>query len=173
MKDLSTGTVSSPLLRRRLSASKSGGPTSDNTTSSAKQRKPIPTLRFQDMKAGGRHNTIEDPEPSPMPSSIPMPPLSLPTYLQLELSPQNPSPLYIYRSATSDFPYESSRVKLERLMNFLLLPLQLEQVLGFGALACLDSWLYSFTILPLRFLKALSLLSSSWSRNIFFFYILF
>ncbi|KAK4691028.1 transmembrane anterior posterior transformation protein 1, partial [Lecanoromycetidae sp. Uapishka_2] len=101
-----------------------------------------------------------------MPQSIPVPPLSLHTYLQLEMSSQKPSPLYIHRSKTSDFPYESSRVKIERLLNFLLLPPQLEQVLWFGALACLDAWLYSFTILPLRFFKALSILGRSSSRNL-------
>lgn len=104
--------------------------------------------------------------PSPMPPSIPLPPLSVPTYLQLELASGRPSPLYIHRSATSDFPYESSRVKLERLMNFLMLPPVLEQVLWFGILACLDSWLYSFTILPLRFVKALYILLESWMVNL-------
>lgn len=104
--------------------------------------------------------------PSPMPPSIPLPPLSVPTYLQLELASGRPSPLYIHRSAMSDFPYESSRVKLERLMNFLILPPALEQVLWFGILACLDSWLYSFTILPLRFIKALYMLIESWMTNL-------
>jgi hypothetical protein len=64
----------------------------------------------------------EHSQPSPMPPIIPMPPLSLPTYLQLELSSDRPSPLYIHRSASSDFPYESSKVKFERLLNFLRLP---------------------------------------------------
>ncbi|OJJ30518.1 hypothetical protein ASPWEDRAFT_46123 [Aspergillus wentii DTO 134E9] len=106
--------------------------------------------------------------PSPMPSSIPLPPLSVPTYLQLELASGHPSPLYIHRSATTDFPYESSRVKLERLMNFLRLPPALEQVLWFGTFACLDAWLYSFTILPLRFIKALYILLESWVVNLGF-----
>ena len=101
-----------------------------------------------------------------MPQSIPVPPLSLHTYLQLEMSSQRPSPLYIHRSVTSDFPYESSRVKVDRLLNFLFLPPQLEHILWFGALACLDAWLYSFTILPLRFLKALSILGRSCVRNL-------
>lgn len=109
----------------------------------------------------------EDPNPSPMPQSIPLPPLSIPAYLELELSSSRPSSLYIHRSATSQFPYESSQVKLERLLNFILLPPALEQVLWFGALACLDSWLYSFTILPLRFAKALYILVSSWVLNIY------
>lgn len=43
-------------------------------------------------------------------------------------------------------------------MNFLMLPPSLEQVLWFGAIACLDAWLYTFTILPLRFLKASAIL---------------
>ena len=107
----------------------------------------------------------ETSQPSPMPPIIPMPPLSLPTYLQLELSSDRPSPLYIHRSASSDFPYESSKVKFERLLNFLRLPPLLEQVLVFGALACLDSWLFTFTILPLRFLKAIGILLKWWARN--------
>lgn len=125
-----------------------------------------PPLQTHDIKVGTKSPKIEESTPSPMPQSIPIPPLSLPTYLQLELSSHKPSPLYIHRSETSNFPYESSHVKLERLQNFLLLPPQLEQVLWFGALACLDAWLFSFTILPLRFLKALSILVESWARNL-------
>jgi hypothetical protein len=98
--------------------------------------------------------------------SIPLPPFSVPTYLQLELSSEGPSPLYIHQAAQKDFPYESSQVKLERLLNFLLLPPALEQVLIFGSLACLDSWLHSFTILPLRFGKSISILARSWAANL-------
>ncbi|CAG8113788.1 unnamed protein product [Penicillium salamii] len=109
---------------------------------------------------------IETPLTSPLPSSIPLPPVSLPTYLQLELASGRPSPLYIHRDASNDFPYESSRVKIERLMNFLMLPPMLEQVLCFGSLACLDAWLYSFTIMPLRFIKAVYILGESWVMNL-------
>ncbi|KIW45402.1 uncharacterized protein PV06_03796 [Exophiala oligosperma] len=115
---------------------------------------------------GRRYSSSGRPLPSPMPTSIPLPPLSLPTYLQLELSSQRPSQLYIHRSAASDFPYESSRAKIERLMNFLLLPPHLEGVLWFGILACLDSWLYIFTILPLRLLKSIYILVQSWTINL-------
>lgn len=96
--------------------------------------------------------------------SIPLPPMSIPTYLQLELASTRPSPLYIYRPTTSEYPYESSRVKFERLLHFLLLPPQLEQVLFFGALACLDAWLSTFTILPLRFVKACTILVQWWTQ---------
>lgn len=99
-----------------------------------------------------------EPPPSPFLQTMPIPPASLPTYLQLELSSDRPSPLYIHRPASSDTYYESSKVKFERLLNFLRLPPYLEQLLFFGALACLDSWLYTFTVLPLRFAKSLWLL---------------
>lgn len=161
----STRTVSTPQLKRRSSSSKANGSAKAPLPSSTKQPKAtITPLRFEDTKSGGRLSAIEEPQPSPMPQSIPVPPLSLPMYLQLELSSQRPPPLYIHRSITSDFPYESSHVKIERLLNFLLLPPQLEQVLWFGALACLDAWLFSFTILPLRFLKAISILGRSWGQ---------
>ncbi|KIX95685.1 uncharacterized protein Z520_08392 [Fonsecaea multimorphosa CBS 102226] len=131
-----------------------------------------PTLKIPETGAkvdgtgGRRHSSSGRPLPSPMPASIPLPPLSIPTYLQLELSSQRPSQLYIHRSANSDFPYESSRAKVERLMNFLLLPMYLESVLCFGTLACLDSWLYTFTILPLRLLKSFYILAKSWCINL-------
>ncbi|KAI4216914.1 MAG: hypothetical protein LQ351_000863 [Letrouitia transgressa] len=126
--------------------------------------KPIP-LELDDINLRMQPPGRDDALPSPMPQSIPIPPLSLATHLQLELSSQRPPPVYLYRSATSDFPYESSRVKLDRLKEFLLLPFHLESVLWFGTFACLDAWLFSFTILPLRFLKAVGLLIRSWGRN--------
>ncbi|KAK0388853.1 hypothetical protein NLU13_5096 [Sarocladium strictum] len=101
--------------------------------------------------------------PSPIPPMIPLPPMSLPTHLQLELAAQRPSPLYIHQSHTADIPYESSAVKFERLKNVLLLPSYLERTLYFGALACLDAWLYTFTILPVRFLIALWILVKWWA----------
>jgi hypothetical protein len=132
----------------------------------ASRHTPTP-LRFEDESSAGLQQSImEDEMPSPMPKTIPLPPMSLPTYLQLELSSNRPSPLYIHRSVTSDFPYESSRVKIERLLNFLLLPPQLEQVLWFGTFACLDAWLYTFTILPLRLFKSFYILGQSWATNL-------
>ncbi|KPM43303.1 hypothetical protein AK830_g3289 [Neonectria ditissima] len=99
---------------------------------------------------------------APLPPIIPLPPMSLPTHLQLELAAQRPSPLYIYQSQAYDNPYESNAVKFERLKNVLLLPPYLERTLNFGALACLDAWLYNFTILPVRFFLALGVLVRWW-----------
>ncbi|KAI2629986.1 DUF747-domain-containing protein [Hypoxylon sp. NC1633] len=101
--------------------------------------------------------------PSPILPTIPLPPMSLPTHLQLELAGQRPSPLYIHQSQSADAPYESSAVKFERLLNALYLPAYLEQVLAFGTLACFDAWLYTFTILPMRFLIALGVLIKWWA----------
>ena len=168
--DLKSRTVSTPLLKGKHLSSKANGsrqaPLVLSSAASSKLSLSMPPLQIPEARSGVNNSTAEGLIPSPMPQSIPAPPLSLPTYLQLELSSSKPSPLYIHRSVTSDFPYESSRVKIERLQNFLLLPFQLEQVLWFGALACLDAWLFSFTILPLRFLKALSILIHSWGSNL-------
>ena len=159
--------ASTPVLRRRFSGSKSTGQARNLIDGETKLPKVAPpSLRLHDGRTRRLLSEADDPEPSPMPSSMPVPPLSLSTFLQLELSSQRPSPLYIHRSVTSDFPYESSRVKIERLLNFLLLPPQLEQVLWFGALSCLDAWLHTFTILPLRFFKALTILAISWGHNV-------
>ncbi|KAI9762436.1 MAG: hypothetical protein M4579_000412 [Chaenotheca gracillima] len=163
-------TVSTPPpMKRRGSQQKANGK-SGQFLHTGKSSRAIPSpLQLDGNKppssrtpSAAKHPPSPDPAPSPMPTSIPLPPLSIPTYLQLELSASRPSPLYIHRSATSDFPYESSKVKFERLLNFLLLPPQLEAVLWFGALACADAWLYTFTILPLRFFKALSVLCQWW-----------
>ncbi|KAF2135535.1 uncharacterized protein K452DRAFT_239210 [Aplosporella prunicola CBS 121167] len=164
-------TVSTPPVLRRKHSSRGQTPSMDSTQPRISLR-PAP-LNFDEAKPSGTPGGLkpsaiqETPLASPMPASIPLPPLSIPTYLQLELASERPSPLYIHRSATSDFPYESSRIKFERLLNFLILPFELEQSLWFGALACLDAWLYTFTILPLRFFKAVWILAKWWSRNAF------
>ena len=42
----------------------------------------------------------------------------------------------------------------ERIANFLAVPLEVEKITLFGALLCLDGFLYNFTVLPLRALFA-------------------
>ncbi|KAG9754970.1 DUF747-domain-containing protein, partial [Aureobasidium melanogenum] len=151
---------STPVIKRKPSSAQIPRNPNENKDAS-KPRRPTLNLKgseYQDGAEALKPSPMSDSLPSPMPASIPVPPLSLPTYLQLELSSERPSALYIHRSASSDFPYESSKVKFERLYNFLTLPPQLEQTLVFGALACLDAWLYTFTILPLRFFKAIFIL---------------
>jgi len=147
---------------------KSQGHSNDNQNQSKTNRTIPPPLDLKELRSNGSTQL----KPSPLPHSgsspfthLPVPPLSLHTYLQLELAAERPSPLYIQRSSSADRAYESSAVKFERLQNFVELPHQLEQVLLFGALACLDSWLYTFTILPLRFLNAFGILVDWWLKN--------
>ncbi|KAL8736807.1 MAG: hypothetical protein Q9166_000173 [cf. Caloplaca sp. 2 TL-2023] len=161
-------TVSTPPLSRQNS-SKVSHFALNTMRSSRKNSKSAPKpLHFDERKLDPRHAGPEEPMPSPMPQTIPLPPYSLSTFLDLELSSHKPSPLYIHRSRTSDFPYESSRVKMERLRSLWGVWATLEWTLLFGFLACLDAWLYSFTILPLRFLIALSMLTQSIMRNVYF-----
>lgn len=70
-----------------------------------------------------------------------LPTLTLWQYLLLEL-----------RDNDSQFNDDRS----EQLINFLKVPVYLERVVVFGMLACFDSFLYTFTILPLRFVYSLS-----------------
>jgi hypothetical protein len=130
-------------------------------TSRHRQERPSVSREAEPKNLRSPPPPLETALPSPLPQNIPLPPASIPTYLQLELASGSPSPLYIHRPSMNDFPYESARAKLERLVNFLVLPPALEQVLWFGILACLDAWLHSFTILPLRFIKAVYILVQS------------
>ncbi|CDZ98162.1 Predicted membrane protein [Phaffia rhodozyma] len=61
--------------------------------------------------------------------------------------------------------YESSQeLKWERVSNFIQVPLAIEKLITFGSLVCLDSFLYVFTILPIRsFIALCVLLENYWS----------
>ncbi|KAI9497393.1 eukaryotic membrane protein family-domain-containing protein [Zychaea mexicana] len=50
----------------------------------------------------------------------------------------------------SDFDTQQE-IKRERITNFLGVPAAIEKLMAFGFVVCLDSFLYTFTILPLRF----------------------
>ncbi|GAB7338052.1 hypothetical protein MBLNU457_4421t1 [Dothideomycetes sp. NU457] len=155
--------ASTPSVKRKESTAALRNPSRKPSNEGLRSRRPsLAPIKVVDSVqrdgSTGRHSPVTEGEPSPMPSIIPLPPLSLPTYLQLELSAERPSALYIHRPVSTEFPYESSKVKFERLLNFLYLPPHLERALLFGALACLDAWLFTFTILPLRFMKAVALL---------------
>lgn len=158
-------THSPPVLKNRRSTKANGSIHSPGLQSHRISRSTPSPLSFDKVKSTPKSPGGDGSMPSPMPSTgLTAPPWSLSTYLQLELSMDEPTTT-VYRSSASKKIYESSAIKIERLQNFLLLPPQLEQVLWFGSLACLDAWLYSFTILPLRFLKALYILVQSWVKN--------
>jgi len=170
--ELPARTVSTPPFIRRKSSGTKGYGILQDTTNQYKASRNIPPPLDPKESRNVNPNGPAHLKPSPLPhdtssplTSLPVPPLSLPTYLQLELAAERPSPLYIQQALSSDSTYESSAIKFERLKNFVALPRQLEQILWFGALACLDAWLYSFTILPLRFLNALGILAGWWLKN--------
>ncbi|KAF8420221.1 eukaryotic membrane protein family-domain-containing protein [Tirmania nivea] len=107
---------------------------------------------------------------TPPKKSGPFSQLPLHTYLHLALgSPEMPAitqpvvaPAPPLEMKYPYVPSDSPDLILERITNFFFLPPYLEKVLLFGMLTCLDSWLYTFTILPLRFFRALGLLISYW-----------
>lgn len=89
------------------------------------------------------------------------PALPLHTYLSLALT--SPS-LGASPDLRNNYPMstESPDIVLERLTNVFNLPFFLEESMLFGCFACLDNWLWCFTILPLRFLRAILLLIQYW-----------
>ncbi|KAF2642829.1 DUF747-domain-containing protein [Massarina eburnea CBS 473.64] len=167
---LSSRSVTTPTMRRTQSSQRNqrqGNAYEGEEKRSSKNIPPPLNLDHKDNRESREVLKVPPQErirdlPSPMSASMPLPPMSMPTFLSLELSANRPSPLYVYRPATSDFPYESSKIKYERLVNFLLLPPKLEGILAFGALACLDAWMHVLTILPLRFLFAVWILVKWW-----------
>lgn len=62
---------------------------------------------------------------------------------------------------------EPSEVVFERVIDFFTLPPYLEGCMMFGSLASLDNWLWCFTILPLRFLRAIGILLAYWHGALF------
>ncbi|KAI9263084.1 eukaryotic membrane protein family-domain-containing protein [Sporodiniella umbellata] len=82
------------------------------------------------------------PQPSVTEESSPTEPktISFVDYLKDELT-------------VADFD-SAQELKRERVTNFLSVPGAIEKLMGFGFFVCLDSFLYTFTILPLRFCLA-------------------
>ncbi|EKM54325.1 uncharacterized protein PHACADRAFT_162698 [Phanerochaete carnosa HHB-10118-sp] len=70
------------------------------------------------------------------------PPFSIWDYLREEL-------------LATDFD-SHQELKWERVSNFLSMPPAIEKIMLFGFVVCLDSFLYTFTILPIRFVLAFS-----------------
>ncbi|KAF8335752.1 eukaryotic membrane protein family-domain-containing protein [Cantharellus anzutake] len=80
--------------------------------------------------------TVKDEEHISVPKA-PHAPFSLWDYLREEL-------------LATDFD-SHQELKWERVSNFLNVPLAIEKIIFFGSVLCLDTWLYTFTILPIRF----------------------
>ncbi|CAO0801987.1 unnamed protein product [Mucor circinelloides] len=103
---------------------------------------PSPAVKEQ----APQQDTFQQPTPPlPQQQSQPLPDASLRQisfldYLKDELT-------------VADFD-SAQELKRERVTNFLGVPGAIEKLMGFGFFVCLDSFLYTFTILPLRFCLA-------------------
>ncbi|KAK4519180.1 uncharacterized protein ATC70_009412 [Mucor velutinosus] len=101
---------------------------------------PSPALKEQ----ASPQDTVQQPSQQQQPS-LPLPDdslrqISFLDYLKDELT-------------VADFD-SAQELKRERVTNFLGVPGAIEKLMGFGFFVCLDSFLYTFTILPLRFCLA-------------------
>ncbi|KAJ3029529.1 hypothetical protein HK097_005779, partial [Rhizophlyctis rosea] len=73
---------------------------------------------------------------------------------------------FVGELTSADFD-ESYETKKERVQNFLNVPYELEKFMLFGFLICLDSFLYIFTILPVRIIIAIvTLFRSFFSKSV-------
>ncbi|KAI0371166.1 DUF747-domain-containing protein [Pilatotrama ljubarskyi] len=92
---------------------------------------------------------------SPSPTLPPTPSLSapLPSFPSLDSFYEPPSSIWDYlreELLATDFD-SHQELKWERVSNFLSMPIALEKIFLFGFVVCLDSFMYTFTILPIRF----------------------
>ncbi|KAJ4002012.1 eukaryotic membrane protein family-domain-containing protein [Lentinula boryana] len=104
---------------------------------------------------------------SPSPLASPLSPTAS-EYISLQQQQQQyqaPFSLWDYlreELLATDFD-SHQELKWERVSNFLSIPLAMEKIIGFGFILCFDSFLYTFTVLPIRFAIAFSCLA----RNLF------
>ncbi|KAF7321257.1 hypothetical protein MKEN_00645400 [Mycena kentingensis (nom. inval.)] len=98
---------------------------------------------------------------SPSPPTPPLTPLSATSPMSSLLHQSHSMPFSIWdylreELLATDFD-SHQELKWDRVSNFLRIPLAIEKIIGFGFILCFDSFLYTFTILPIRFALA-------WSR---------
>ncbi|KAF8499828.1 eukaryotic membrane protein family-domain-containing protein [Russula emetica] len=98
--------------------------------------------------------------PTPIPSS---PPPSTSNAERYRL-PQKQSDVYTPPFSLWDYLREElletdfdshQELKWERVSNFLSIPIAIEKIVSFGFILCFDSFLYTFTVQPIRFILAL------------------
>jgi hypothetical protein len=180
----------SPAPKRKSSGSITTTTVIHNYSGDANYDSPGTVDGESDRRVSSRHGSDQAPTPLTVkPASSSFRPMHFQTYLSQALASPTPAafadttPVYgkdddasqkagtVYGSPPHS-PDDSAAIAMERILNFFLLPPKLEGAMIFGVLACLDSWLYIFTILPLRFLKAIGVLMHFWRMQIwdYFFY---
>ncbi|CAD6887275.1 unnamed protein product [Tilletia caries] len=116
--------------------------TTTTTTASASQQRTV-------HRTTTTARTAPPPPPPPPPVSAPF---SLWDYLRDEV-------------LATDFD-STQEIKWERVSNFMAVPFAVEKCMLFGMAVCLDSFLYTFTILPLRFCVAIYRLARNYSLRV-------
>ncbi|KDQ57592.1 hypothetical protein JAAARDRAFT_58180 [Jaapia argillacea MUCL 33604] len=106
-----------------------------------------------------------EPPPDAQPSSL------SPSPSQSQSPPNGPPPFSLWdylreELLATDFD-EHQEMKWDRVSNFLSIPLAVEKIIQFGFILCLDSFLYTFTIQPIRFILAFYRLISNSLASLF------
>ncbi|CAK5281540.1 unnamed protein product [Mycena citricolor] len=101
---------------------------------------PSPILPPSPVSPSPPSRSLSPPDP-PLYDNIAPPPFSLWDYLREEL-------------LATDFD-SHQELKWDRVSNFLSIPVAIEKIIMFGFVLCLDSFLHTFTILPIRSTLAL------------------
>lgn len=73
---------------------------------------------------------------------------------------------YLSEEIKAEDVEESQDAKAERVTNFIRVPIEVEKIIIFGFAICLDSFLYTFTILPLRWVMAAVQLSKNYTFHL-------
>ncbi|CDU26191.1 uncharacterized protein SPSC_06385 [Sporisorium scitamineum] len=98
----------------------------------SKHEQPVSVAQEQ-----AKQDVLSSPDVATAPSRQDNTPFSLWDYLKEEV-------------LATDFD-ATQEMKWERVTNFISIPFWMEKIIMFGFVVCLDSFLYTFTILPLRF----------------------
>ncbi|KAJ7084364.1 eukaryotic membrane protein family-domain-containing protein [Mycena belliarum] len=150
-------------IKRRFSSASVTDAWPTHSTPRLRQPSLSPTLTSTDRfdQDPQRPNIYASLPPSPIspspPPSRPLTPLTPVSPLSLfEPVSAQPFSLWDYlreELLATDFD-SHQELKWDRVSNFLNIPVAIEKIIGFGFVLCLDSFLYTFTILPIRFALA-------------------
>ncbi|KAJ6593877.1 eukaryotic membrane protein family-domain-containing protein [Mycena capillaripes] len=159
-------------VKRRFSSASVNGLWSSHSSPRLRQPSLSPTLTNTEFDQDTRPNIYASLPPSPISPSPPSRPLTPPTPVSpisfFESAGPQPFSLWDYlreELLATDFD-SHQELKWDRVSNFLNIPVAIEKIIGFGFVLCLDSFLYTFTILPIRFTLAWTrFLANAFSRS--------
>ncbi|KAJ6586900.1 eukaryotic membrane protein family-domain-containing protein [Mycena vulgaris] len=148
-------------VKRRFSSASVNETWSTHSTPRLRQPSISPTLtstdRFDHDQRPNIYASLPPSPISPSPPSRPFTPLTPVSPISL-FEPAVPEPFSLWdylreELLATDFD-SHQELKWDRVSNFLNIPVAIEKIIGFGFVLCLDSFLYTFTILPIRFALA-------------------